>query len=229
LSRLDDAYAERGIGSWLDLDGWTLAATCDDAYEGDWKLFMEVYGDCYHVPPYHPGLASFVDCGTVEWELGADHHVQFLARSALRGRRSKRYARWSDGIDAYHLARGERPPTMGVAWMALYPNLMFEAYAGLRVLSVIVPVSADRYVNRVHYFVPSDADAVVPGLVDDMRAAYDETVDEDRALVESRRAGLRTAASLGLAIDRYRAVMVGAAPEAGVAHFHDWYRARMGR
>ncbi len=227
LAQVDEAFAARGIGDWLDLDGWTLLATSDDAYDGDWKLFVEVYGDCYHVPPYHPGLASFVDCDAVEWDLGVDHHVQFLPRSARRGSRSPRYARWADGLDAYHRARGDAAPAMGVAWVALYPNLMIEAYAGLRVVSVIIPTGVDRYVNRVHYLVPSDMDSLVPGLVDDIRAAYDETVHEDRALVDARRDGLRTAASLGLGFDRYRAVLGGTAPEAGVAHFHDWYRARM--
>lgn len=227
LAHIDDAFAERGIGDWLDLDGWTLLASTDDTYEGDWKLFLEVYGDCYHVPPYHPGLASFVDCESITWDLGPDHHVQFLHRSPLRGRRSERYARWADGLDAYHRARAEPTPPMGVAWMALYPNLMVEAYAGLRVVSVVVPVSEHSYVNRVHYLVPDDVDECVPGLAEVMRAAYDETVEEDRALVDSRRDGLRTAASLGLPMDRYRPVLAGTAPETGVAHFHDWYRARM--
>ena len=50
---------------------------------------------------------------------------------------------------------------------------------------------------------------------------------EDRDLVDSRRDGLRSAASLGLPIERYQTVLDGKAPEAGVAHFHEWYRARM--
>lgn len=228
LAGIDASFAARGIGHWLDLDGWTLVSSTDDEYEGDWKVFLEVYGDCYHVPPYHPGLASFVDCDAIEWDLGADHHVQFLPRSARRGRRSPRYARWADGLDEYHRRRGEATPAVGVAWAALYPNLMIEAYAGLRVLSVVIPTGPDRYVNRVHQLVPADMDDLVPGLAADVCAAYDETVVEDRALVDARRDGLRTAASLGLPFDRYHAVLDGSAPEAGVAHFHDWYRARMG-
>lgn len=228
LAAVDEAFAARGIGDWLDLDGWRVVSSTDDAYEGDWKLFMEVYGDCYHVPPYHPGLASFVDCDAIEWELGTDHHVQFLPLSGRRGARSAGYTRWADGLDAYHRARGEATPSTGVAWVALYPNLMIEAYAGLRVISVVLPAGPDRYVNRVHQLVPADMDVLVPGLAAEVCAAYDETVVEDRTLVDARRDGLRTAASLGLEFDRYRAVLDGTAPEAGVAHFHDWYRARMG-
>lgn len=228
LSSVEREFAARGAHDWLDLDDWVVLESTDDVYEGDWKLFVEVYGDCYHVPPYHPGLASFVDCDSIEWSLGANHHVQFLQRSSLNGRRSPRYERWAAGLAAYHHARGEPRPAMGVAWMALYPNLMYEAYAGLRVLSVVIPTSEHTYVNRVHYLVPADMESVVPGLPAAMKAAYDETVDEDRALVDSRRDGLRAAASLGLSMERYRPVLDGGAPEAGVAHFHDWYRARMG-
>ena len=35
LAGIDDAFAARGIGGWLDLDGWDLLATSDDEYEGD--------------------------------------------------------------------------------------------------------------------------------------------------------------------------------------------------
>lgn len=227
LAAAEQAFAERGIADWLDLRDWVVVETSDDPYEGDWKLFLEVYGDCYHVPPFHPGLASFVDCDSIEWTFGANHHVQFLERSPLNGRRSHRYARWAEGLGEYHRARGDAPSPMAVAWLALYPNLMYEAYAGLRVISVVIPTGTNAYVNRVHYLVPADMERLAPGLAQQIVAAYDETVDEDRDLVDARRDGLRSAASLGLPIERYQTVLDGTAPEAGVAHFHEWYRSRM--
>lgn len=228
LARLDADFADRGVGSWLDLDGWVVVASHDDEYRGDWKMFLEVFGDCYHVPPYHPGLASFVDCASIEWTFGENFHAQFLQRSSQRGDRSSAYARWADGLDEYYAARGEATPEMAVAWAAVYPNLMVEAYNGLCVISVVVPLGPDRYVNRVHYCVPPDMEALVSGLPQRIRDAYDETVVEDRALVESRHDGLQAAASLGLGLDRYHPNLSGSALEAGVVHFQQWWTGRIG-
>ena len=229
LARIDADFEERGIVSWLDLHDLVIVASHDDHFRGDWKTFLEVYGDCYHVPPYHPGLASFVDCDSIEWTFGDNFHVQFLQLSAARGDRSPRYRQWIDGLDEYHALRGEPTPEMAVAWAAVYPNLMIEAYNGLRVVSVVVPVGPEQYVNRVHYCVPADMERLVPGLPQIIRDAYDETVVEDRVLVESRFEGLQRAASLGLDIDRYFPNVSGTALEAGVAHFHDWWSRRLHR
>ncbi|MDO8364967.1 MAG: SRPBCC family protein [Actinomycetota bacterium] len=227
LARIDADFAERGIAHWLDLDGWVMASTHDDPYRGDWKMFLEVFGDCYHVPPYHPGLASFVDCGSIEWTFGENFHVQFLQLSSERGAKSARYADWMNGLDRYYALRGEATPHTAVAWVGVYPNMMFEVYNGLRVISVAVPVGPDQYVNRVHYCVPADMEQLVPGLPQAIRAAYDETVEEDRTLVETRYDGMLAAASLGLTGDRYFTNLSGPALEAGVAHFHDWWTRRL--
>jgi choline monooxygenase len=228
LAGIDTDFEARGIADWLDFRDWIPLRQRDDRYRGDWKLFLEVFGDCYHVPPYHPGLASFVDCSSIEWTFGESFHVQFLELSARRGDRSTKYAEWADGLDRYYERRGDPPPALAVAWVALYPNLMLEAYNGLRVISILVPDGFGKYVNRVHYFVPADMDRLVPGLSASIIEAYDETVEEDKNLVDSRRDGMLTAASLGLEFDRYSANLEGAALEAGVPHFQQWWSRRCG-
>jgi choline monooxygenase len=229
LARIDDDFAERGIADWLDLREWVVIDAQDDRYRGDWKTFVEVFGDCYHVPPYHPGLASFVDCDTIEWTFGDNFHAQFLQLSAERGSKSAHYRDWSDGLRRYYELRGEPEPQMAVGWVGIYPNLMFEVYNGLKVFSVVVPEGPDAFVNRVHYCVPADMEQLVPGLPASIIAAYDETVIEDRALVERRSDGMRAAASLGLAMERYHVNLSGTmALEAGVAHFHQWWTRRRG-
>ena len=224
LARIDDDFTQRGIADWLDLEGWTIAASHDDPYRGDWKTFVEVFGDCYHVPPYHPGLASFVDCASIEWTFGDNFHAQFLRLSDERGRKSASYSQWSEGLRRYYELRGDPEPEWAVGWVGIYPNLMFEVYNGLKVLSVVVPIGPDEFVNRVHFCVPTDMEMLVPGLADAIITAYEETVIEDRALVERRSDGLSTAASLGLDIERYHVNLSGDFTlEAGVAHFHDWW------
>ncbi|MFM2071703.1 MAG: hypothetical protein RLZZ623_1966 [Actinomycetota bacterium] len=229
LARIDADFAARGIADWLDLDGWVVLASENETYRGDWKMFLEVFGDCYHVPPYHPGLASFADCETIEWTFGDNFHVQFLELSEQRGRRSPLYEAWADGLDRYYELRGEQKSPMAVAWAGVYPNLMFEAYNGLRVISIAIPTGPDSYVNRMHYCVPADMEQLVPGLPQIIKDAFDETGIEDRILMEARFDGMHTAASLGLDAARYHVNLTGSAPEAGVAHFFDWWTRRMTR
>jgi choline monooxygenase len=227
LARIETALDAREVGDWLDFDGWSIVESHEDTYRGDWKVFLEVFGDCYHVPPYHPGLASFVDCDTLEWVFGESAHVQIVERSARRGDASPLYTAWADGIEHYHALRGEPVPDVAVAWIALYPNLMIELYDGLRVISSVVATGPDTYVNRVHHLVPDDMEVLVPGLPAAITRAYEETADEDRVLVESRHDGMQTAVSLGLTIDPYHVNRTGPAPEAGVEHFHRWWTRRM--
>ena len=42
----------------------------------NWKTFIEVYLEDYHVGPFHPGLGSFVTCDDLRWEFGEHYSVQ---------------------------------------------------------------------------------------------------------------------------------------------------------
>jgi phenylpropionate dioxygenase-like ring-hydroxylating dioxygenase large terminal subunit len=228
FARIDADFAERGLSEHLDFDGWSVLATDDAHYRADWKTFLEVFGDCYHVPPYHEGLASFTDCGTLDWTFGPNFHVQFLDMHADRGGGSPMYATWHDGLERYHRAKGQTMSDFAVAWVGLYPNIMIELYQGLRVLSIVIPTGPDTHINRAHYCVPTDMEMLVPGLPAAMKTAFDETGAEDAVLIESRYEGLCTARDLGLDVVPYHTNLTGLAPEAGTAHFYDWYRREMG-
>lgn len=229
LEVVEDAFAGLGCSDWLEFSDWTLVASEDEAYAGDWKSFVEVYGDCYHVPPFHPGLASFADCDTLRWVFGAGMHLQVLDLSPAQGAKSPYYAAWVDGLRRYTALKGEPEPSLAVVWSAFYPNLMIEYYNGLRVVSVIVPTGPDSYRNRVRYYVPPDMEALVPGLPAAILEAYGETAEQDRGLNESRHEGLLMAAELGLRQPAYVPNLTGPAPELGTVHFHSWWRTAMAR
>ncbi len=48
----------------------------------NWKTFIEVYLEDYHVGPFHPGLGNFVTCDDLQWELGK----QLFGANRGRGR-----------------------------------------------------------------------------------------------------------------------------------------------
>ena len=227
LELFEETFAAIGLSGWLDFSDWSLVGSEDEVYEGDWKSFMEVYGDCFHVPPYHAGLASFADCDTLEWVFGESMHLQVLRHSAEQGGRSPLYAAWVEGLRRYHQRRGEPMADVAVIWTAFYPNVMIEYYNGLRVISVLVPSGPLQYRNRVRYFVPPDMERLVPGLPATILAAYGETARQDRVLNETRHEGMAMAAELGFTGSTYHPNLCGPAPELGTVHFHAWWRQMM--
>ena len=52
----------------------------------NWKTFIEVYLEDYHVGPFHPGLGNFVTCEDLRWEMGADYSVQTVGLATSNGK-----------------------------------------------------------------------------------------------------------------------------------------------
>jgi choline monooxygenase len=74
----------------------------------NWKTFIEVYLEDYHVGPFHPGLGSFVTCDDLRWEFGAEHSVQTVGvHNALAKAGSPAYRRWHEALLKY---RNGQPP-----------------------------------------------------------------------------------------------------------------------
>lgn len=228
LAAIDAAYTAHGVGDWLDMSAWTVYATSDDEYQGDWKVFLEVFGDCYHVPPYHAGLAGYADCDTLDWAFGDNFHIQFVDFAAQADRAPQGYADWVTGLRLYHERKGTTMPEVGVAWTGIYPNLMLETYAGMTVISIAIPTGPNSFVNRAHYCVPADMESIVPGLPAAMKQAFEATGVEDGVLMEARQTGVDYVRSLGIQPAPYRVNLYGTAPEAGTAHFYAWWRRRLG-
>ena len=60
----------------------------------NWKTFIEVYLEDYHVEPFHPGLGQFVTCDDLKWEFGDWYSVQTVGvRNKPREARDRRTTR----------------------------------------------------------------------------------------------------------------------------------------
>ena len=82
-----------GLGPLADLDftGYVFDSVQLHECDYNWKTFIEVYLEDYHVGPFHPGLGQFVTCDDLRWEfgaapLGADGRREQRARQARLGR-----------------------------------------------------------------------------------------------------------------------------------------------
>src|SRR3989449_362399 len=53
----------------FDFSGYMLDRVEILEFEQNWKTFIEVYLEDYHVIPYHPGLGNFVTCDDLKWDI----------------------------------------------------------------------------------------------------------------------------------------------------------------
>ena len=69
----------------------------------NWKTFIEVYLEDYHVEPFHPGLGQFVTCDDLRWEFGDWYSVQTVGvqQRARQARARAKYARWHEAVLDY--------------------------------------------------------------------------------------------------------------------------------
>ena len=214
--------AQLSVAADLDFTGYVFhsAQTHHCAY--NWKTFIEVYLEDYHVAPFHPGLAGFVDCADLRWEFGEQHSVQTVGvRSALARPGSETYRQWHDAV----LERcGGTPPRHGAIWLTLYPTVMVEWYPQVLVVSTLHARGPQDTVNTVEFFYPEEIAAFEPEFVAAQQAAYMETVVEDDEIALRMDAGRQALMHRG---DDERGPYQSPM-EDGMQHFHEWYRRVLG-
>ncbi len=206
----------------LDFSGYVLDHVEHHVCEYNWKTFIEVYLEDYHVAPFHPGLGQFVSCDDLRWQFGTHYSVQTVGvNNALKRAGSKVYARWHDELLKF---RQGVPPEQGAIWLTLYPNLMVEWYPHVLVVSALYPQGPQRTLNVVEFYYPEEIAAFEREFIEAERAAYMETCVEDDEIALRMDAG--RLALLQRGDDEsgpYQSPM-----EDGMRHFHQWWRGRMG-
>src|SRR5690606_41732403 len=68
--------AGMGPASVLNFEGMVLGHVELHTCNYNWKTFIEVYLEDYHVEPFHPGLGNFVTCDDLRWEFKPEFSVQ---------------------------------------------------------------------------------------------------------------------------------------------------------
>jgi len=187
----------------------------------NWKTFIEVYLEDYHVGPFHPGLGHFVTCDDLSWEFSDWYSLQKVGvNKALSQPGSDVYKRWHKQLMDY---RSGAEPDFGAVWVTYFPTHMIELYPHVVVLSTLHPVSPQETVNIVEFYYPEDIAAFEREFVLAQRAAYMETAIEDDEIAERMDAGRRALMRRGVnEAGPYQSPM-----EDGMRHFHEWYRRMM--
>ena len=225
---LDIAAHLAGMGPRAELDfgGYVRDHVEMHVCNYNWKTFIEVYLEDYHVGPFHPGLGNFVTCDDLRWEFGKHYSVQTVGPGArLRSSDAKggspTYERWQKALLDY---RGGEPPQHGAIWLTLYPHTMVEWYPHVLTVSTLHPMGVDKTMNMVEFFYPEEIAAFERDFVEAQQAAYMETCIEDDEIAERMDAGRKALMQRGdNEVGPYQSPM-----EDGMQHFHEWYRAAMG-
>lgn len=202
----------------LDFSGYILDHIQIDHYECNWKTFIEVYLEDYHVDPFHPGLGHFVDISKLDWEFGDWYSVQTVGANPDFGRAgSPVYEKWQTQILQQN---DQQVPRHGAVWLLYYPNIMIEWYPYTLVISTIMPTGIEQCMNVVEFYYPEEIALFERELVEREQAAYRETAKEDEEICRRITAGRRALFQQGVnETGPYQFPM-----EAGMAHFHGFLR-----
>jgi choline monooxygenase len=213
------AQATTGL---LDFSGYVHERSHLHHCAYNWKTFIEVYLEDYHVGPFHPGLGQFVTCEDLRWELGRQHSVQTVGvHKALDKPGSKIYERWHAAVMNF---RQGTPPAHGAVWLTLYPTTMVEWYPHVLVVSTLFPRGPRQTLNLVEFYYPEEIAAFERDFVEAQQAAYLETCVEDDEIALRMDEGRAALLARGdNEVGPYQSPM-----EDGMQHFHEWYRRALG-
>ncbi|MDB5881741.1 MAG: dioxygenase-like protein [Ramlibacter sp.] len=212
-----------GMGPRADLDFTGLVLDRVEMHECNynWKTFIEVYLEDYHVGPFHPGLGSMVSCDDLRWEFKDNYSVQTVGAANRLGKAgSPVYERWEKALLQYSNGKA---PKYGAIWLTYYPHVMVEWYPHVLTVSTLYPTGPQKTMNMVEFYYPEEIAAFEREFVQAQQAAYMETCVEDDEIAERMDAGRKALMQRGdNEFGPYQSPM-----EDGMQHFHEWYRHRI--
>ena len=218
---IDADLADMGPRADLDFTGFVLDRVELHECNYNWKTFIEVYLEDYHVAPFHPGLGSVVTCDDLRWEFKTHYSVQTVGPAKPHTQAGTPvYKRWRDALNSYR--KGE-PSKYGAIWLTYYPHIMIEWYPHVLTVSTLHPRGVNKTLNMVEFYYPEEIQAFEREFVEAQQAAYMETCIEDDEIGERMDAGRRALMERGEnEVGPYQSPM-----EDGMQQFHDWYRGQI--
>ena len=222
-----DDLANLGPTAELNFDGYVFDRVFMHECHYNWKTFIEVYLEDYHVGPFHPGLGNFVTCDDLRWEMGDHYSVQTVGIATPGGKALGRpgsdvYKKWHEVVLNY---RAGQAPQQGAIWLTCYPTVMVEWYPHVLVVSTLFPQGPRKTLNMVEFFYPEEIFAFEREFVQAQQAAYMETCVEDDEIALRMDAGRKALMLRGDdEFGPYQSPM-----EDGMQQFHEWYQKAMGQ
>lgn len=214
-----------GVAHYMTFEDYGFHHARITDYDFNWKTFIEVYSEDYHVDPFHPGLGNFVNCADLKWEWGDCYHVQTVGikHATLASHSgSEVYSKWHSEVMRYYQ---EKHPEFGAIWLTYYPNIMVEWYPHCLVISVVIPRGPEKCTVATEFYYPEEILYFEPEFIEAEQAAYFETAKEDDEICYRMHNGRKVLWQRGEnAVGPYQSPM-----EDGMQHFHEYYSRIMGK
>jgi phenylpropionate dioxygenase-like ring-hydroxylating dioxygenase large terminal subunit len=210
--------ASLSIADEFDFSGYLLDSVQILELEQNWKTFIEVYLEDYHVVPFHPGLGNFVTCDDLKWEITDAYSAQTVGvKDGFAKPGTPKYAKWHEALTRY---MDGKPAKHGAIWFLYYPNVMLEWYPHVLVVSTLLPRSPEHTTNVVEFYYPEEIVLFEREFIAAEQAAYMETADEDDIIAKRMDRGRRALLERGdNEVGPYQSPM-----EDGMMHFHEYLR-----
>ncbi len=202
----------------FDFSGYMLDRVEIMEFEQNWKTFIEVYLEDYHVIPYHPGLGNFVTCDDLKWDIAETYSAQVVGvKDGFAKPGTPTYAKWHEALTRYMAGKQAK---QGAIWFLYYPNVMLEWYPHVLVVSTLLPRSPTHTTNVVEFYYPEDIVLFEREFVEAEQAAYRETAIEDDEIARRMDRGRRALWERGEnEAGPYQSPM-----EDGMMHFHEYIK-----
>lgn len=212
------------LDGWTELstNGYVLERVDEEEHDLNWKVFLEVYLENYHIGVVHPGFRTMVDPADMRSALNAVSGDRFFCEQV-----NVRWPLPPAGTPAFReyykvlidVLGGRRPPFAAI-WLCLFSGQLIEWYPFTMVVTTYQPLTPTRTRLRSEYYFDRDIAETRRDYVETGLAVLDEVTDEDHMASQTYHNG-RQALYLRGENDQgpYQMPM-----EQGLRRFHDCLR-----
>lgn len=213
------------LQSWTELNtsDYVLERVDEEEHDLNWKVFLEVYLEDYHIGVVHPGFRAFVDPTDLKGAFQAVSGDRFFCeqmpvRWPLPPAGTPLFADYQKLL--LDVLAGRRPPFAAI-WMCLFAGQLIEYYPYSMVATSYTPLSPTRTRLRSEYYFDRQIAETRRDYVDVGLAVLDEVTGEDHAAAQTIQNGRQLLWERGDSVQGpYQMPM-----EQGLKSFHDCLRA----
>jgi phenylpropionate dioxygenase-like ring-hydroxylating dioxygenase large terminal subunit len=222
----------RELGSlcgWTELNvsDYVLERIDEEEHDLNWKVFLEVYLEDYHIGVVHPGFRAMVDPTDLRAALQAVGGERFFCeqvnvRWPLPPAGTPLFAEFQKIL--MDVLAGRRPPFAAI-WLCLFSGQLIERYPFTVVVTTYTPLSPTRTRLRSEYYFDRQITETRRDYVQAGLAVLDEVTSEDHMAAETLHHGRRALFERGDNLQGpYQMPM-----EQGLRRFHDCLRSIVDR
>ena len=171
------------LASWTELDtsNYVLERVDEEEHDLNWKVFLEVYLEDYHISAVHPGFRVFVDPTDVRGAFQAVGGERFFCeqvnvRWPIPPAATPKFAEYQKVL--MDVLAGRRPPFAAI-WMCLFSGQLVEWYPFTMVATTYTPLSPTRTRLRSEYYFDREIAETRRDYVETGLAVLDEVTGED--------------------------------------------------